>query len=254
MAGMIADVGERARVVRRRRLPGKFVVATATCLCLLVSAIVLENANSKAADAPVVQGWQPMTVYLPQTSLDIACVAGNVTATYHFRWNDTCDFSTLNWSSVDRTRTDEKYVLGLGAKVWVIQADVAADFPMEITQGDGTSLNYRFNYTADRETPHIYLTGERTFWKLQRTPNLVYDYKVKGSCSIEDAWKNGTWTPEEGITLTYDTAGTLVLGNTDFAVQLFVYDIIVPEFRSLAPIVGLMAIAIIAFEHKRRNV
>ena len=82
---------------------------------------------------------------------------------------------------------------------------------------------------------------------------MVYDYKVKGSCSIEDAWRNGTWTPEEGITLKFDPEGILVLGNTDFAVQLFVYDILVPEFRALAPIAILLAIAIIAVEKKRRN-
>ncbi|OGS56503.1 MAG: hypothetical protein A3K60_04250 [Euryarchaeota archaeon RBG_19FT_COMBO_56_21] len=253
MAGMIADVGERVGVVGRRRLPGKLVMATAIALSLLVSAIVLENANSGASDAPVAQGWQPKTVYLPQTSLNLLPAGGNVTATYHFRWNDSCDFSTLNWSSIDKTNTGQKYVLGLGAKIWVSRANITANFSIEITQGDGTSLGYIFNYTVDRETPHIYLTGERTFWKWDRTPNVVYDYKVKGSCSIEDAWRNGTWTPEEGITLKFDPEGILVLGNTDFAVQLFVYDILVPEFRALAPIAILLAIAIIAVEKKRRN-
>jgi len=252
MAGMIADIGERAIRIRRSRLPGKFVVATAMVLGLLASSIVFENTSSRAAEAPTSYGWQATTVLLPQTLLNIDTSGKNITATYHFGWNESYDLSKLNWSVPDRTRTDQLYVLGLGAKVWVQRVDIDADFPVEFTQGDGTSLNYRFDYTTDRETRHMYLTGERSFWKWDRTPNVIYNYSVKGSCSIEDAWKAGGWTPEEGIALKFAPEGTLVLGRCDFEVRVFVYGVMVPEFGSLAPIVGLAAIAVIVLERKRR--
>ncbi len=253
MAGMIANIGERATAIRERRLPRKLLIIVAVSACLLISALAIQNSNSRASAPPPSYGWQATMVYLPQTALELSTVAGIVTATYRFSWNDSYGFSSLNWSAVDRTKTDQLYVLGLGAKIWVAEADISSDFPIEITQGDGTSLSFVFNYTVDRATPHIYLTGERTFWKWDRSPNLVYDYRVKGSCSIEDAWKNGTWAPEEGIALTYDPDGTIVLDKADFAVQLLIFDVLVPEFGSVVPIACLIGLAVLAADRSRRR-
>ena len=252
LAGMIANIGERVTVVKTRTLPRKFVVVVALSMFLIVSALVLQNSNTRASPPPQAYEWQAKTVYLPQTSFELSTDGDLITVVYHFEWNDSYEFSSLNWSAVDKTKTDQLYVLGLGAKIWVTCAEIVSDFPIEITQGDGTSLRFVFNYTIDRETPHIYLTGERTYWKWDRLPNLVYDYRASGSCSIEDAWRNGTWSPEEGISLAYDPAGTLVLDRADFAVQLLVFDVTVPEFETIVPIAFLLGLAVLVGEKKRR--
>lgn len=253
MEGFIADIGERARVVKKRRSPRKFVVATTCLLLLAIAAILFEDSTSGASNAPVARGWQYRTLLLPQVTMESASTVGNVVATYHFKWNDTYSLSSLNWSTIDRNRTDQRYFIGLGAKLWVTQADIVSDFPVEITQGDGTSLDYRFNYTTDRETPHIYLTGERTFWKWENTPSVIYDYRVKGSCSIEDAWRNGSWSPAEGIAVKYSPEGTLVLGQCDFSVQLYVYDVLVPELDSVLPASGVLALVIVVLGRRRKS-